>query len=496
MKTANATLFDASAELPQTPKRRFRPYREYRASGFAWLDDVPTHWSVRRLKTGLSRNDGGVWGEDDDPDGTIVLRSTEQTVNGGWSIESPAKRQLSPTERQAALLRCGDLVVTKSSGSQLHIGKTSIVTAEVEAMECCFSNFMQRLRANSATEPRFVYWLLNSPVGREQLAYGSNSTVGLANLSSSIIGGIWMSFPPLPEQRAIAAFLDRETAKIDSLVAKKRRLIELLREKRTALISHAVTKGLNPAAPMKPSGIDWLGDVPEHWEAKRLRFLGEAILGLTYEPTDVTAPGDGTLVLRSSNISAGRIVLDDNVYVTTPIPRELRTRAGDILICSRNGSRALIGKCARLDESVAGVTFGAFMTIFRSEASAYLFYVLNSPIFDYQSGAFLTSTINQLTLSNLKNMEAPIPPPQEQAEIVAFLDQKTAALDRLRDRIQAAIDQVVEYRSALISAAVTGKLDVRQYLRTTGVKERQIAVNVPHQADDDLCTTEVQPCDT
>ena len=239
--------------------------------------------------------------------------------------------------------------------------------------------------------------------------------------------------------------------------------MELLKEKRQAVISHAVTQGLHPHAPMKPSGIEWLGDVPAHWELKRLKYLGDAIIGLTYSPADIVEEGSGTLVLRSSNVQGGQIVYDDNVYVSAAIPEELVTKVGDILICSRNGSRALIGKNAVIDERAAGLTFGAFMTIFRSPHSAYLACVLNSPLFEFQSGAFMTSTINQLTVGVLNNFEVPLPPAVEREQIAAFLEREIARFNTLTAEAQHAIELLQERRTALISAAVTGQIDVRPF---------------------------------
>jgi type I restriction enzyme S subunit len=214
---------------------------------------------------------------------------------------------------------------------------------------------------------------------------------------------------------------------------------------------------------MKDSGVEWLGEIPAHWEVKRLRHLGATIIGLTYEPAHVVDPGDrGVLVLRASNVSDGRIALEDNVFVRCEIPDRLRTQLGDILICSRSGSRALIGKSAKIDAAAVGLTFGTFMTVYRSPCSEYLFYAFNSTLFAYQSGAFLTSTINQLTVSSLKGLAVPLPPDGDQSAIVAFLDRETARVDALVAKVRDAIDRLKELRTALISAAVTGKIDVRE----------------------------------
>ena len=307
----------------------------------------------------------------------------------------------------------------------------------------------------------FTAYALSSPyfVGR---VVAHSVGVSYPAINASELACLDIAFPPLPEQRAIAAFLDRETARIDALAAKKERLIELLQEKRTALITRAVTKGIDLDAPMKDSGVEWLGEIPAHWDVKRLKEVGEALIGLTYSPNDVVRQNEGSLVLRASNISEGKIVLEDNVYVGCPVIAKLITREGDILICSRSGSRGLIGKNAIINSDSSGMTFGAFMTVYRSILSQYLHQVFNSALFEFQSGMFMTSTINQLTLGMLNGFYVPVPPTTEQTAISAFLDGETAKLDSLIAKVRQAIEHLRELRSALISAAVTGRIDVRE----------------------------------
>ncbi|TEU21933.1 MAG: restriction endonuclease subunit S, partial [Anaerolineales bacterium] len=183
---------------------KWLPYSEYEESGVPWLGRIPDSWYVAPLKRGLARNDGGVWGEDFDDEGTIVLRSTEIALDGSWQIEEPARRQLTAKERKDGRLEVGDLLVTKSSGSALHLGKTAVVTEDVAAMNCCFSNFTQRLRVNTKLLPRCLFWILNCPVGRDQLVFLGTTTTGLANLNTEVIGAVQIPFSTLAEQRAIA----------------------------------------------------------------------------------------------------------------------------------------------------------------------------------------------------------------------------------------------------------------------------------------------------
>jgi type I restriction enzyme S subunit len=226
-----------------------------------------------------------------------------------------------------------------------------------------------------------------------------------------------------------------------------------------------------PAYPKyKPSGVEWLGDVPQHWNVKRLKWVGESIIGLTYSPTDVVSEGEGTLVLRSSNIQGDRIVFDDNVFVSAEIPSRLRTRANDIVICTRNGSRDLVGKTGKISEQDAGLTFGAFTAVFRSSANAYMFYVFNSSLFSFQAGLYQTSTIFQLTNGTINAFQIPLPPPEEQRAIANFLDAQTARLDALLTKRRALIEKLSEKRTALISRTVTRGLNPKAKLKSSGIE--------------------------
>jgi len=184
----------------------------------------------------------------DEPTGesdTVVLRSTEQKADGAWEIVEPAKRKISKQEWEACVLKEGDLLVTKSSGSASHIGKTSLVDAEVASLQACYSNFMQRLRVKESALPKFVWYWMNSPLCREQLAYLSTTTSGLSNLNGSVLGSVYLSFPPLPEQEDIVRELDETKRSIDALKRHCIEHIQKLREYRSSLISAAVTGQLD-----------------------------------------------------------------------------------------------------------------------------------------------------------------------------------------------------------------------------------------------------------
>jgi type I restriction enzyme S subunit len=266
----------------------------------------------------------------------------------------------------------------------------------------------------------------------------------------------------IEEQQQISDYLDYKTLKIDTLIEKTQQKIELLKEQRTSLINTTVTKGLNPNVEMKDSRVEWIGEIPSEWEVVKLKFVGKVVIGLSYSPDNVVDEGEGTLVMRSTNVQNGKPSFHNNVYVNKDIPDRMVTREGDILICSRNGSRNLIGKNCIISKDIEGMTFGVFMTIFRSKYLKLIYWVLNSPVFKSQSGLYLTSTINQLTVSTIKNLTIPFTfNEREQQQIVDYLDKETSRIDKLVDIESKRIYLLKEYRQSLISEVVTGKVDVR-----------------------------------
>ena len=441
-------------------------YTGYKDSGVAWLGHVPSHWHISPFKWEVDRNDGGVWG--DDPDGaddTIVLRSTEQTVFGHWRMDDPAPRKLSKTERAAALLAEGDLVVTKSSGSSLHIGKTTIVTAEIAAAGCCYSNFMQRIRTRSTFLPKLAWYVMNNDLARLQFDLASNSTTGLANLNGTMIGGIVVAVPPVGEQVSIVTFLDRETAKIDALVEEQRRLIELLKEKRQAVISQAVTKGLNPKVPLKDSGVEWLGKVPAHWECRTIAKASTKITNGFVGPTRDILVDAGVPYVQATHIKSGKILFDGAYFVTSAwsdIHKKSILREGDVLIVQTGAGTGDIGLV-----SLAEVGYNCHALIIVSPNSSrlvgeYLSAVLQSAYGRATLTSIQTGAMHpHLNCGEVKFVLIPLPPPEEQRRIVEDLARVKVGFDKLMVEATNAISLLQERRGALISAAVTGKIDVR-----------------------------------
>lgn len=269
---------------------------------------------------------------------------------------------------------------------------------------------------------------------------------------------------PLPsgkqEQIKISETLSSKIALKNSTKQSIIKEIQTLEDYKKSVITEAVTKGLDKNVEMKDSGIEWIGEIPKHWNMLRIKNLGICRNGLTYSPSNTCDEKDGTLVLRSSNVQNGKIVLNNNVYVKKRIPDYLMVKNGDILICSRNGSKELIGKNAIINNIDA--TFGAFMMIYRSKNPKLMYYVLNSNIFQYYLGTFFTSTINQLTNSNFENMKIVwCDDINEQEQIVRYLDKKTKLIDDSIAIKQKQLETIEEYKKSLIYEYVTGKKEVK-----------------------------------
>jgi len=250
----------------------FSRYPKYKESGVDWLGEVPEHWAIDRLKQSTVSCKNGIWGEesqqnDDDIPCVRVADFDRQRLR--VELNEPTIRNVSQHEREGRVLSRGDLLLEKSGGGELQ--PVGCVVLYDDAGQAVCSNFVARVQIAPRMSASFWRYFHAAAYAVRLNTRSIKQTSGIQNLDQQQYFDERAGFPPHAEQTLIAEFLDRETAKIDALAGEQSRLIELLKEKRQALISYAVTKGLNPHAPLKPSGIEWLGDVPEHWDVKPIR---------------------------------------------------------------------------------------------------------------------------------------------------------------------------------------------------------------------------------
>jgi type I restriction enzyme S subunit len=291
----------------------------------------------------------------------------------------------------------------------------------------------------------------------------------IAHFTAEKVAAVPVPFPPLAEQTAIAEFLDRETGKIDGLVTEQRRLMELLKEKRQAVISHAVTKGLNPQAPMKPSGIEWLGDVPESWDVMPVGYRYSIQLGKMLDSSKITGEHLRPY-LRVFDVQWGEINTSDLPLMDfDELSREkFLLKSGDLLV---NEGGSYPGRSAIWRGGIDECYYQKALHRLRphspdADTTTYLYFVM---VWAANQGVFVAggneTTIEHLPAEKLRKYRFPSPPISEQLEIAKFLETELAKFDTLTAEAQRTIDLLQERRTALISAAVTGQIDVREVFR-------------------------------
>jgi type I restriction enzyme S subunit len=424
-----------------------KPYPEYKDSGLTWLGCIPQHWEVRRNgRLFMQRNSTGY--------GRLpILEVSLRTGVRVRNMDNLKRKQVISDRNKYKRAAKGDIAY-----NMMRMWQGAVGVAPVDGL---VSPAYVVVRPRPEVEPRYFSYLFRTDIYKKEVDGFSRGIVKDRNrLYWEDFKRIPSCFPSLAEQKIIADYLDANAVRVHRFIHNRRQLVEVLNEQKQAIINQAVTRGLKTDAPLKSSGMKWPGDVPVHWKMQRLKQLGQVRIGLTYAPNDVVSES-GTLVLRASNILNGKIVSADDVFVSKHVPDSLRVVEGDILICVRSGSRSLVGKSAIITKAYAGVSYGAFMSLLRSPDNPFIYWVLNSRLLPTVMAQFETSTINQLTQSNLGNLSVPMPPAEERAEIVQHLTAATSYIDSSIHTANREINLIREYRTRLISDVVTGKIDVR-----------------------------------
>jgi len=430
---------------------KYQAYPEYKDSGVEWLGQIPSHWTQCGFKRFALIRNGRDHKEVEAPDGNYPVIGS----GGGFSHANQ-------------YLYDGESVLLGRKGT---INKPLYIKGKFWTVDTMFYTEVQK-----NADARFLYYMaLTFPFD-----YYSTNTA-LPSMTQGDLANHGVAAPSIEEQRTIAAFLDHETARIDRLIEKQQRLIELLKEKRQAVISHAVTKGLDPNVPMKDSGVEWLGQVPEHWFSCKLgryaRFI-DGDRGSEY-PNENDLIDAGVPFLSSKNIVNGELDLTEVKFISEEKFQALnRGKALDAdLIVKVRGSVGRIGELAKYEVIKHGYItafINAQMMIIRTTAGLntdYLRLVSRSLYWTEQLavGAYGTAQ-QQLSNEVFSTLCIALPPSEEQALIVNRTESEVARFDRLIDKSRVAISLMQERRTALISAAVTGKIDVRNWQPNTSTQ--------------------------
>jgi type I restriction enzyme, S subunit len=453
----------AMVEELTRPPRRFRTYRAYRDSGVEWLGEVPEHWEVSktkvvaRLRSGHtpSRQHPEYW-----QDCTIPWFGLADV----WQIRDGRREYVSETAE-----RISEVGLANSAARLLPKGTVLLSrTASV--------GYSAIMAVDMATTQDFVNWVCGPRLRPEYLLYVFRSmqaefrrmTMGSTHQTIYMpdVGRFSTSLPPVAEQDAIVSFIRRETARIDAMVAKKERLIDLLDEKRSALATRAVTKGLDLNIPMKGSGVEWLGEIPTHWEVKRTKFAARLRSGHTpsrqkdeywqdcsipwFGLADVWQIRDGHVeYVRETKEKISELGLANSAARLLPQGTVILSRTASV------GYSAILGVEMATTQDFVNWVCGPSL---RPEFLLYVFRAMTPEFRRLTMG----STHQTIYMPDVGEFVTPVPSLQEQDEIVAFVREGVTRIDTLIGKVQTAISHLNELRTALISAAVTGKIDVRE----------------------------------
>jgi len=415
---------------------KYQAYEEYKDSGVEWLRDVPEHWKLCRLKFMAKIKNGQDYKAVEAEEGYPVIGS-----GGQFSYASKFTY-----DQESVLL-----------GRKGTIDKPLYINEPFWTVDT-----MYYTEIHKAIYPKYLYYLaLTIQFGR----YSTNTA--LPSMTQEHLGNFMFAIPDnRHDRKKIANFLDHETAKIDTLIEKQQQLIKLLKEKRQAVISHAVTKGLNPNAPMRDSSVEWLGEVPEHWEKIKLKYITKEIIDAKHKTAEYFDNGE-FLVCRTTNVREGSLRLDGGKYTNLETYIEWTKQAtpevGDILFTRE----APAGEaCVVTGET--SLCLGQRMVLFklkkdRVESEFILHSIYSGLADDFIKQLSQGSTVVHFNMADIQNIPLFEPPLEEQIEIIVYLTKVLSKYDGLIQSASGAINLMKERRTALISAAVTGKIDVRNW---------------------------------
>lgn len=435
---------------------KYKKYPKYKDSGVEWLGEIPNEWTNAKLKFYLNELIAGgtpktdnieFWAEFNE--GIPWVSIADMTKNDLISETKKNVTYKGISEKNLKILPKGTLLYSIFAS----LGKVATAGVPLTTNQAILG-----IVPNHKIDKNYLYWLL---IGLENYVKFSANSNTQDNLNSEKVANFPISVPLLNDQQQIANFLDNTTAKIDTLIEKQTKQIELLKEKRQAVISHAVTKGINPNVKMKDSGVEWLGEIPEHWEVKKLKYIStvnnESLSENFNEDFEINYIDIGSVTTGNIN------KFETMMYSSAPSRARRIVKNGDILISTVRTYLKAIAPISSTEDNFIVSTGFAVIRPNSMVISAFMKYGLISNYFiDLVEASSVGISYPAINSSDLITFKIVIPPLEEQQQIANYLDDKTSKMDKLIEKANKSIELLKEKRTALISAAVTGKIDVRE----------------------------------
>ena len=414
------------------------------------------------LKRYLVSRNGGAWGDppnENEVDVLCIRVADFDYKNLESAKDSCTIRSYSKDQIDKLLLKNGDILLEKSGGGE----KTPVSRAVMFTLNkpAVCSNFIERLTFNTEKiTGEFACKLLSAAYESRINICSIKQTTGIQNLDiDSFLMDVKVPDLNLQEQIRISKIINSKLMIISRLQKKLSTSVNILSEYRYSLITHTVTKGLNPGVQMKDSGIPWIGRVPASWRISKIKYFSSVKNGISYsssEECEKDQPG-ALAVIRSTNIKEGKFFFGgDDVYINKCVPDDLILRKDDLVIVRTNGSAKLVGKSCIIPKLRQKATAGAFMLICRSDINHFLYWVLNSDCLQYYRSSFRTTTINQISNQQIGDIEIPIPPRSEMMQIQEYLSERVSKIDSIISSINQQITAIENYRQSVVSSAING----------------------------------------
>lgn len=438
---------------------QYRAYSAYKDSGVEWIGQVPEHWKIAQIKR-ISTLNPRKSTLSEEKDSLCTFLPMEKLRTNAVTLDET--RPIHEVYGGYSYFCDGDILIAKVTPC-FENGNIAVANGLVNGIGFG-STEINVLRVNGKGHNRFLYYRLQEEQFRTIAKSEMRGTGGLKRVPTDLFESFTIGLPDTDEQATIVATLDQETARIDALIEKKTRFIELLKEKRQALITHAVTKGLDPNVKMKDSGVEWIGQVPEHWEVKPFKYILSAPMSYGANESAESDDPNHPRYIRITDLTENGTLREDT-FKTLPWDKAYSylLSDGDILL-ARSG--ATVGKSFLYRETNGAACFAGYLIKASCDEEKalpkYIYaYLQSHSYWEYISGSNIQSTIQNVSAEKYSSMILPVPQREEQATIAATLDRETARIDALIGKAEQSITLLKERRSAFITAAVTGQIDLR-----------------------------------